>query len=146
MNRDLCQRYLEEPEANQAHLATCNECRAVAQQLDARVLRAEAVRIDALPLAPWEGASHRPWPLIIGGALAIVAIAAALFSIADVSPVAVMLEEVPSLDLLMSIVRFAGGSIQNAPAMWQIGIVISFVAINIVLIVLLRRAPKGLDV
>ena len=145
MNRDLCQRYLEDPEANAAHLASCAECRAVEEQLSAKV-RNQRVRVDALPLAPWEDSAHRSWPLVTGGLLAVVAIAAALFGIAGVSPLLMLRDALPSFDILTSVVRFAGGAIQNAPTGWQIGIAISFVAVNALLIALLRRSPKGLDV
>lgn len=145
MNRELCQRYLEEPEAHEEHLATCAECRAVAQQLDAKVINPR-VRLDALPLAPWEGAAYRSWPLVAGGGLAVVAMAAALFAVTGTSPLATLREAVPPVDILMSVVRSAGGAIHNAPAAWQIGLAVSFIAVNVILIALLRRAPKGIDV
>ena len=143
--KEHCQRYLEDPDANEAHLATCAECGAVAQHLDAKV-RYSRVSVNALPLAPWEGASHRAWPLVLAGTIAIIATAAVLFSMAGVSPLVMLRDALPPIDIVMSVVQFAGGAIQNAPATWQIGIAISFVAVNAILIALLRRAPKGLDV
>lgn len=145
MNRELCQLYLEDPEANAAHLATCAECRAVEEQLAASVQN-RPVRVGALPLAPWEGATHRSWPLVAGGLLSIVAIATALFVMAGVSPLVMLRDALPSFDILVAVARFAGGAIQNAPAGWQIGIAISFLVVNALLIVLLRRPPKGIDV
>ena len=137
-----CQRYLEDPEGHAAHLAECADCRrmaeALAQNLDARV------RVDELPLAPWEGASHRSWPLVIGVALAVVAIAAALFAVAGTSPFAVAGMD---SDLLTSIFRpLLSGAILNAPTSLQIKIVAAFLIVNVLFIVLLRRAPKGIDV
>ncbi|HEX6178922.1 MAG TPA: hypothetical protein VF057_11230 [Thermoanaerobaculia bacterium] len=145
MNRELCQRYLEDPEANAAHVATCAECRAIEQQLSAKVRNAQ-VHVDALPLAPWEEASHRSWPLVTGGLLTLIAIATALFAMIGVSPLVMLRDALPSFDILASVARFAGGAIQNAPTSWQIGIAISFIAVNAILIALLRRSPKGIDV
>lgn len=141
---DRCQHYLEDPEGHAGHLAECADCRrmaeALAQSVDARV------RVDALPLAPWEGASYRSWPLVLGAALAVIAIAAAFFAAAGTSPLKVVDMSMPSTDLLISMVRLTSGAIQNAPTSWQIGIGISFVVVNALFIVLLRRAPKGIDV
>ena len=49
-----CERYIEEPEANASHLATCDECRALFGA-NANV-PAPKIDVNALPLAPWEGA------------------------------------------------------------------------------------------
>jgi hypothetical protein len=141
---DRCQHYLEDPERHAAHLAECADCRrmaeGLAQSLDGRV------RVDMLPLATWEGASYRSWPLVLSAALAVIAIAAAFFAAAGSSPLKVAGMSMPSTDLLMSMVRLTSGAIQNAPTSWQIGIGISFVVVNALFIVLLRRAPKGIDV
>ncbi len=141
---DRCQQYLEDPEAHPSHLAECADCRRMAealeQGLDGRV------RVDSLPLAPWEGASHRSWPLVLGVTLAAIAIAAAVFAAAGMSPTQVAGMNMPSADLLMSMMRLTSGAIQNAPPSWQIGIAISFVVVNALFFVLLRRAPKGIDV
>jgi anti-sigma factor RsiW len=151
MNSD-CQKYLEDPEAHAAHLAGCERCRAVFEQLDAPIAEGRgipSVRIDSLPLAPWEGATHKSWPLVIGAILGVVAIAAGLFAIAGLSPITALTESVraniPSVDLLGSMMRLAPGAIQNAPAGLQIAIAISFVVINALLFLRLRRAPKGID-
>lgn len=137
---DRCQQYLEDPEGHAAHLAECVDCRRVAeglaQNLDARI------RVDDLPLAPWEGASYRSWPLVLGAVLAVIAVAASFFAVAGTSPL-----KVASADVLMSLMRpLTGGAIQNAPTSWQIWIGISFLVVNALFIVLLRRAPKGIDV
>ncbi|HUP48754.1 MAG TPA: hypothetical protein VNA04_08175 [Thermoanaerobaculia bacterium] len=139
MNRERCQRYLEDPDAHRDHLAECAACREVFEDLDAKVT-GRPVRLEALPLAPWEGAGYRAWPLVTGGALVVVAIAAALFAAAGE-----LREVLPPADLVLSLLRLVGGAAQNAPGSWQIGIVVAFVAVNAVLIALLRRAPRGLD-
>lgn len=145
MNRELCQRYLEDPDAHPAHPATCAECRALFEELNTKVQN-RPVRVEALPLAAWEGSTYRAWPLVAGGALTVVAMAAALFAAAGASPAVVLgsllRDSIPSVDVLLSFVGLARGVVQSAP----IFIVASFICVNAILIALLRRAPKGLDV
>lgn len=145
MTTDRCQQYLENPEAHPEHLAECAKCRALSEQMNARV-DSQPVIVASLPLAPWEGAAHRSWPLVAGGVLTVVAITAAIFAAAGPAAVQAIRASLPSLGVVMSIFRLAGGAVQNAPAAWQIGIGISFVIVNAIFFALLRRAPKGLDV
>ena len=132
-----CERYIEDPEANASHLATCAECRELFG-FPADVA-APKIDVDALPLAPWEGAQHRSWPLVTGVALAIFAIACALFAAAGASPSATIDASIPSLSRLQSLVVL----MRQAPVTV---VAVLFLIVNSVLIVLLRRAPKGLDV
>ena len=53
---------------------------------------------------------------------------------------------VPSLDLMVNLSHLAGGALHKAPMAWHVAIAVSFVAINTILFLLLRRAPKGIDV
>jgi len=131
-----CERYIEDPEANAAHLATCEECRALFGP-DANV-PAPKIDVNALPLAPWEGAGHRSWPLVTGAALAIFAIAAALFAASGASPADTLAANVPTLGRLQSLVLL----MRETPIMVAVAL---FIVVNSVLIVLLRRAPKGLS-
>ena len=109
MTSDQCTRYFEDPEGRAAHLAECAECRAIQQQLEARVLN-QPVRVEALPLAPWEGADHRSWPLVIGGALTVTAIAAALFAAASTSPIDLFVQSFRgSVTIARSMVGVGGG-------------------------------------
>lgn len=143
-----CQRYLEDPEGNASHLDTCADCRAFFAELEAPLPAAAerpTITVDELPLAPWEGASHRPWPLILGGAVAVLALAAALFVASGVSPVVVLRRLVPSFDLITTIVRMGSDAVQHAPAGLQIGLAVSFLVVNTIFFLLLRRAPKGID-
>src|SRR5947207_14516805 len=75
--KDACQRYLEDPEANQGHLAECEECRALFDTLGLAVDE-RPLSVGHLPLAPWEGASFRPWPLVLGGVALLLAVVIAL--------------------------------------------------------------------
>jgi|GEM_PF-1669549 len=148
MKTEACERYLNDPDANASHLAECAECSALFSASDATFK--PIVDMDALPLAPWESASEKSWPLVIGGALAIFVIASALFAIAGVAPVNgimhVLRSTIPSFTTLQVVLRYVGDGMQHAPASLQIVIAVSFLIVNTLLIVLLRRAPKGIDV
>ena len=148
MKTASCERYLEDPEGNASHLDTCADCRAFFAELEASLPRPDAqptVRIDELPLAPWEGAAHRPWPLVVSGALAVLAMAAALFIASGASPVLALRRIVPSMDMITTVVRLASDAVQHAPTGLQIGLAVSFLVVNTVFFYLLRRAPKGID-
>ncbi|HEY2829537.1 MAG TPA: hypothetical protein VGJ88_05410 [Thermoanaerobaculia bacterium] len=132
-----CERYIEDPEANASHLAACEECRALFG--GASNVPSPKIDVNALPLAPWEGAQHRAWPLVAGAALAIFAIAAALFAASGASAADTLAANMPTLSRLQSLV----GLMRQAPIM-VVGVL--FIVVNTVLIALLRRAPKGLDV
>jgi hypothetical protein len=147
MNRESCRQYLEDPEANASHLAECAECRAIAESLQSSGPDPRAsVDLKALPLAAWEGASHRAWPLVAAGAIAVAAIAALLFMATGTSPMQLLRGKVPSKDLVASFVRLFSGAVQNAPVGFQIVVAFLFVVVNAVFIALLRRAPRGIDV
>jgi ABC-type Na+ efflux pump permease subunit len=145
MKTDACERYLNDPEANASHLAECAECAALFGSVATK-----PISVQALPLAPWEGAAHRSWPLVIGGALAVLCIAAAMFTIAGVAPlngiVHALASTIPSFTTLQLLLRYVGDGVQHAPAPLQIGVAISFLVVNTLLVVLLRRAPRGIDV
>ncbi len=148
MKNETCERYLQDPEANASHLDTCEECRALfaPPQL---VSEPAPVSIEAMPLAPWEGASHRSWALALIGALVVLGAAITLFLIAGVAPLAGLrrvVTVIPSADLVLSASRLVGAGLQHAPASWQIAIGAGFVAVNTLFFLLLRRAPKGIDV
>lgn len=148
MKSDACRQYLEDPELHAGHLAECSECRALFSDLDSAPPH-QPLGVGELPLAPWEGAGYRAWPLVIGGALTVIVIAAGLFSAGGTSP-AGMLRAVsagmPSLDVVFSAFRLIAGALQNAPRTWQIGIGLSFIVVNGLFFALLRRTPRGLDV
>ena len=146
MNPESCQRYLEDPDANASHLAECAQCRALADGLQASGLGPRASDVRDLPLAPWEGAAHRSWPLVAAGAVAVAVIAGLLFAATGTSPLEILRGKVPSADVIASMVRLAGGAVHNAPVSLQILIFAAFFIINGIFLVLLRRSPRGLDV
>ncbi len=148
MNRESCQRYLEDPDANASHLAECAECRALADALHSSSGLGPRASVDVggLPVAPWEGAAYRSWPLVAAGAIAVAVIAVLLFAATGASPFEIIRGNVPSGDVIASLFRLASGAVQNAPVTWQVGIAVCFVVVNGIFIALLRRAPRGLDV
>jgi hypothetical protein len=136
-----CEEYLEDPEAHAEHARTCAMCRAITEELDDDIeVTPRPLRIDALPLAPWEGAKHRTWPLVGAGLLAVLALAIVLSAAAQVSPVTAVTASMPSVQALLTFFQLTGRAI-GGPI-----VAVLFVTINTVLFLLLRRPPKGADV
>lgn len=136
-----CDEYLQDPDANAAHLESCAECRALEEELALPVeIEHRPLNVDALPMASWEGASHRTWPLVAAGLVASLTLAIVLSAAADVSPVDAVASSLPSVEALLTFLQLTGRSI-GAPL---VGLL--FVAINTILFLLLRRSPKGVDV
>jgi hypothetical protein len=143
-----CDDYLQDPETHAAHVESCELCRAMFEELNIEVpVQHRPINLDALPLATWEGASHRTWPLVAAGLLAVLVLASVLFIAAGTSPLRgiakALVSAVPSLDLMVNLSQLAGGALHNAPVVWHVAIGVSFVLINTVLFLLLRRSPKG---
>lgn len=146
MTDDRCSEYLEDPEAHPAHVETCADCRALQIGLNApAVVRESAIDVDQLPLAPWEGASHRPWPLIAGAVLAVLAIALGVCMWAGLSPLLLAESPLHSVKVARATIDGAAGAIRDASRAWQIAFAILFLAVNGALVLLLRRAPRGVD-
>lgn len=136
---DACQRYAEDPEANAAHLRECAKCRDLYGTVDARPLR-----IDALPLAPWEGAAYRSWPLVIGVALTLFAVAFALCTAAGISLITAVRNGM-SAAVVRGYVTAGADALRAASLLWQIAFGFGFILVNTLLVLLLRRAPRGID-
>ncbi|HYR27044.1 MAG TPA: hypothetical protein VEU30_01175, partial [Thermoanaerobaculia bacterium] len=90
------------------------------------------------------------WPLVAAGGAAVLILAVILFLAAGISPLngiaRAVTSSVPSLDLMVNLSQLAGGALHKAPMTWHVAIAISFLAINTILFLLLRRSPKGIDV
>jgi|ERR1041385_3094257 predicted anti-sigma-YlaC factor YlaD len=142
--KDACQRYLEEPEANAGHLAECAECRALFDTLGLAV-DDRPISMNALPLAPWEGASHRAWPLVLGGVALMFAIALAVCAWAGVPPLRVVQSSLATVQNARGVFANAASSLREASLAVQVGFGLLFVAVNTALVLLLRRAPRGID-
>lgn len=136
-----CEEYLDDPEANAAHLESCEICRAFEEDLgDAVPVTPRPLNLDALPLAPWEGASHRTWPLVAAGLVSSLTLMIVVSAAAGVSPVDAMSTSMPPVDALLTFLQLTGRGV-GGPL-----IAVLFVVINTILFLLLRRAPKGVDV
>lgn len=150
-----CEDYLKDPEANAAHLATCASCRALGEgvfdDLDQPIeIVSRPISVEALPLAPWEGASHRTWPLVAAGVTAMLVLAVVLFVAAGTSPVRgiarAVTSGVTSFEAAASFFQLLGSGLHNAPPVVHVTVGVLFVVINTLLFLLLRRSPKGIDV
>jgi hypothetical protein len=146
MNEDACQRYLEDPEANVAHLRTCAKCNAEAAALAKKTdVEPPSIDLNALPLAPWEGSQHRAWPLVLGTAAVVAIVALALLDAAGMSPLHVVEGSLTSMEAIRTQLNRAAMSLRAASLGVQIAFGIAFVIVNGLLIALLRRAPRGMD-
>lgn len=149
-----CEDYFENPELNAAHLQRCEECRALEEAIHADAtdvpVEAHPLSLDALPLAAWEGASHRTWPLVAAGALSVLSLAIVLFLAAGTPPLRGIAQAVTSsvtgFEAASKFFAHFGSGIHGAPVRVHVIIGVLFVVINSLLFLLLRRAPKGIDV
>jgi hypothetical protein len=141
-----CEKYLEDPEANAAHLRTCAKCNAEAIALAEKAeVAPPSIDLNALPLAPWEGSSHRAWPLVLGTAAVVGIVALALLDAAGMSPLHVVEGSLTSMEALRTQLNRAASSLRAAGVGAQVAFGAAFLLVNGLLIALLRRAPRGID-
>jgi hypothetical protein len=148
-----CEDYFEDPVKNAAHLETCALCRALDEDIadvDTVVIEHRPINIDALPLATWEGASHRTWPLVAVGLISVLVLAIALFLAAGTPPLRgiarAVTSSVTSFEAATKFFQLFGSGLHSAPTLVHVTIAVLFVFINTLLFLLLRRAPRGIDV
>ncbi len=152
--KPTCEDYFEDPEKHAAHLETCELCRALEQGMTDDELPVDVqhrpVRVEGLPMAAWEGASHRTWPLVAAGAASVLILAIVLFLAAGTPPLRgiarAVTSSVTSFEAASKFFQLFGNGLHGAPALVHVTIAILFVVINTILFLLLRRAPKGIDV
>lgn len=142
MKTDSCLRYLEDPEANAGHLEECAECRALFGEHDVPV---KPLALDALPLAAWEGASHRAWPLVLAGFVVASIAAVVLCFIAGMTPLQVVERSFRSVQSMRAFVFTSADALREASRGAQIAFAAAFLVVNGVLFALLRRSPRGID-
>lgn len=135
--------FLQDPEAHASHLAGCAECRALLAQLDAAIA-AEPLSGDRMPLAPWEGAAYKSWGFVAAVSIVVAAIAIALCHAAGLSPIHAVAEDV-SIMQWRSAIGLLTGALQRTSLGWQIVFGAAFVVVNTLLVLLLRRPPRGID-
>jgi hypothetical protein len=146
MTDQACQQYLEDPEANAAHLRTCAKCNAEAIALAEKAdVEPPSIDLNALPLAPWEGSQHRAWPLVLGTAAVVAIVALALLDAAGMSPLHVVEGSLTSMEAMRTQLNRAATSLRAASLGAQVAFGVAFLVVNGLLIALLRRAPRGMD-
>lgn len=145
-----CEDYFEDPVKNAAHLESCALCRALDSDEDVVEIEHRPLNVDALPLATWEGASHRTWPLVAAGLVSILVLAVALFLAAGTPPLRGIAHAVTSsftsFEAASRFIQLLGSGLHSAPMLVHVTIAVLFVFINTLLFFLLRRAPRGIDV
>ncbi|HUO85377.1 MAG TPA: hypothetical protein VM534_09715 [Thermoanaerobaculia bacterium] len=156
-----CEAYRSDPGQWPGHLAGCARCQDLERDLE-RVDRElhtygsipaspdlSASIGSSLPVAPWEGAGHRPWSLIGAGALLILVAAATVFVLLGLSPLqgwtTSLRESLPSGAGLMEIARSLSAILSQAPRAFHLFVAGSFLLVNLLFVVLLRRTPRGYD-
>ncbi len=139
MNPESCRKYLEDPEANAAHLAQCESCRALTDVLseDMSPVLGPRSSVD-MPVAPWEGASYRAWPLVLASVVVVGLLVVFVFAATGTSPLS-LIPAVPSAAVVISMLRHFGAA---APGV----VAVLFIVVNVLFVALLRRAPRGIDV
>lgn len=140
MTDDACQRYAQDPEAHAGHLAVCETCREIDAALSTPVV-ARSIALEALPLAPWEEAGYRAWPLVAGGAMVVLGIAFLLCWAAGIS----MLQALAAgfrTDGARTVIDLVG---QKLRPFGPFVFAALFLIVNTIFVLLLRRAPRGID-
>jgi len=155
---ESCHRYLEDPESDPSHADECEACRDAAAKSAALEQVLGGVSVDPsghsldprdLPVAPWEGAAHRTWPLALAVITAILAVALALFLISGVKPAEGFRQAVTGQFPGPALLRLAvgiGETLLVAPPLFHVAVVGGFLLVNLLFYRLLRREPRGIDV
>ena len=148
-----CDDFLQDPEACRTHADECESCRRLQMDLDMLEVGLDAPLLersiaDKLPLAPWEGAGHRPWGAVVSVALVLIALASGLFLMIGESPLSGFGAAAKSAmfsALPLRVIVVAGSRIREAPISFQAGIAVGFLLVNVLLYVLMKRPGRGYD-
>ncbi len=160
MTDSTCRQFRGDPEAFSTHPERCVACAGILEEITefdrefaSRAMlpggpSLEPLDSRTLPVASWEGASERAWPLAVLGALALVFLAVILFLLSGISPAdgfrAALVSQLPRLELL-EIASVVGDGLRAAPLRVHLFILAGFTFINVIFVWLLRRAPRGID-
>lgn len=137
------------------HARSCPDCARYLRELE-RVDEAVSMPVDSaplsidprtLPVAPWEGASYRSWTLVISAAISLAVLAGLLFAAAGVGPIegARGVFRALARGNMLRLAAVFGESLRQAPLQFHLMIVGAFVLVNVLLVRLLRRPPRGAD-
>lgn len=155
--RDTCQKKIDDPDEMARHIEECETCARretafveIEQSLSSGDGDASLSRgiLDKLPVAPWEGARHRSWVMVAIVGISIVALLVIAATIAGVSPAAAVsagMGTIPGIDIISTFARTLGEITGSGDTRFHTGVVIGFIVINSLLLLLLRRRPRGID-
>lgn len=160
MTDSSCRQFRGDPEAFSTHPESCVACAGLLEEITQfdREFAAYATLhgvpplepLDSrnLPVASWEGASERAWPLAVLGALALVFLAVILFLLSGISPTegfrAALMSQLPRFELF-EVASVVGEGLRGAPLGVHVLILVGFTVVNVIFVWLLCRAPRGID-
>lgn len=103
---------------------------------------------ERLPVAPWEGASHRAWlaPVVVG--VTLMALAALVASATGANPfdmiAAIFRGAASSASEIPDVASSLGTLVSTAPLELRAAVVAAFILINGLFALMLRRRPRGI--
>jgi len=156
MTRPDCEAFLADHESNPTHAESCESCRAELARLEeleqslerAKVAGSTSLSPDALPLAPWEGASTRSWITVLIVAAVVLALGLGGFVMLGIAPLdgfIAALSGAASTRYLLTVARSAPNFLATAPMHVHILIFLAFIVVNVIFAILLRRRLRGYD-
>lgn len=161
MKNPECERWQDEPESVPLHPGSCAECAAREAEL-ARIEHAieqtapepagslAGILTERLPVAPWEGAQARSWGTALLSVALFAAAAVAAFAILGFSPLEGFGEALRRAaqqgKAIFAATESMGAFVRSAPAAFHIMVGVGVVLVNVLLVAMLRRGPRGYDV
>lgn len=161
MKNPECERWEDEPESLPLHPASCATCAAREAELARIELALEqtapesagslaAILTEQLPVAPWEGAHARSWMTVFVSIALFAAAAVAAFAMLGFSPLEGFGEALRGVaqqgKAIFAATESMDAFVRSAPVAFHIMIAVGVVLVNVLLIALLRRGPRGYDV
>lgn len=154
-----CEIWREDPDAHPEHPEGCAACAGVLASLERldeglaalgtsprQNFQGEVQR--RLPLAPWEGARHRSWGLVLAVVATLALLVTAAFMAGGVNPIRAigpLLRSMLAIGDPSEIVRSFSALVATAPTSFHVTVGVLFVLVNAILVLLLRRRPGGYD-
>lgn len=160
MKNPECERWEDEPESFPLHPASCAMCAAREAELARIELAIEqtapepagslTILTERLPVAPWEGAHARSWATVFVSIALFTAAAAAAFAMLGFSPLEGFGEALRGVaqqgKAIFVATESMGAFVRSAPVAFHIMVAVGVVLVNVLLVVMLRRGPRGYDV
>ena len=161
MKNPECERWEDEPESFPLHPASCATCAAREAELARIELAIEqtapepagslsAILTERLPVAPWEGAHARSWVMVFVSSALFAVAAGAAFAMLGLSPLEGFGEALRGVaqqgKAIFVATESMGAFVRSAPRGFHIMVAVGVVLVNVLLVVMLRRGPRGYDV